>query len=336
MTQITGPEFERIWKECQSSPSLVAQRLGKSVRNILTKRDRLEEQGYILPTLARTPSARIQAEKFGTHIQAHAYTPMAKETVKGGTAIVFGDAHYWPGERSLAHEALCILSKRLGPKLIIGNGDLFDGAGISRHDVLGWQKLPTVAQELDAVRTSLDQIKRACPKARTRSTVGNHDSRFDRRLATETPQFQEIHGMRLEDHLKDWPMSYAVLINEDIDPVFVTHNVKGGIHATWNNTASTGCHVVTGHLHDQNERTRSFLFKEAVGIDHGCLADVDHEAFSYRMGRPSNWRSGFVVLSFDSQGRLFPAEFCRVQIYGNYKRAIFRGEVVCERRVKSP
>ena len=130
-------------------------------------------------------------------------------------------------------------------------------------------------------------------------------------------------------------MSYAILLNEDVDPVFVVHNVKGGIHAPWNNVAATGCHTVTGHLHDQHERTRSFLLKEATGIDHGCLADVDHGAFSYRMSRPANWRSGFVVLKFDNQGRLYPPEFCRVQIFGAYKRAIFRGEVVCERRMKA-
>lgn len=332
--KVSEAEFIKAWHHCGGSPAAVARAIGINVRNVQSRRDRLAGRGVFLHTTGAHEGAQYNAAKFGTAINAHAYNPIQRETVKSGIALIFGDAHYWPGEKPLAHEALCILAKRLGPKLVIGNGDLFDGASVSRHDVLGWQKLPTVAQELDAVRSRLDEIKRAAPKAKTRTTVGNHDSRFDRRLASETPQFQEIHGMKLEDHLKDWPMSYGVLINEDVDPVYVTHNVKGGIHATWNNTASTGCHVVTGHLHDQNERTRSFLLHEAVGIDHGCLADVDHESFSYRMGRPANWRSGFAVLSFDAAGRLLPAEFCRVQIYGSYKRAIFRGEVVCERRIK--
>jgi hypothetical protein len=246
--------------------------------------------------------------------------------------IVFGDAHYWPGEPSLAHQALCIIAKRLQPKIIIANGDVFDGATISRHDVLGWQKLPTVGEELNAAKMRLDEIKRASPKAERFFTVGNHDSRFDRRLATEIAQFEDVPGMRLEDHLSDWPLSYSVLINADIDPVFVVHNIRGGMHAPRNNALAAGCTVITGHLHSQKAEPVKTLLNEWEGIDHGCLADVDHAAFAYRMDRPADWRSGFVVMTFDKEGRHLPAEFCRVQVLRDRSRAVFRGEIVLERK----
>ena len=68
---------------------------------------------------------------------------------------------------------------------------------------MGWQKLPTVIEELDCVKQRLDEIKRASgPRCKTLMTVGNHDSRFDRRLATEVAQFEDVPGMRLSDHLR--------------------------------------------------------------------------------------------------------------------------------------
>lgn len=332
--KVSESEFIRLWHECGSSPTVMAKRLNSSLVAVNGRRRRIEARLAIhLPTVALTPSAQAAANHFGASYKAHAYEQLVYETVKDGSLIVFGDAHYWPGEKSVAHEAMCIVAKRLQPKLIIGNGDLFDGATVSRHDVLGWQKLPTVAEELDAVRSRLYEVKRAAPKAKTRATVGNHDSRMDRRLATEVPQFQDIHGFSLQDHLKDWPLSYAILINEATDPVFVVHNIRGGKYAPANNVLAAGCTVITGHLHSQKTiPLTQLLGKTLEGIDHGCLADPEGPQFSYRMSRPADWRSGFVVITFDKQGRMLPSEFCRVQWYKGYARAVFRGEVVFERR----
>jgi hypothetical protein len=166
-------------------------------------------------------------------------------------------------------------------------------------------------------------------------TVGNHDSRFDRRLATEIAQFEGVPGMRLSDHLPDWPMSYTVLINENSDPVFVLHNIKGGIHAPFNNIKAAGCSVITGHLHSQKAQPFTTLLHEWEGIDAGCLADRDHAAFSYAMDRPKDWRSGFVAMRFDKEGRRFPAEFVRV-IWGKKEaRAVWRSEVIVQRAIRS-
>jgi hypothetical protein len=263
---------------------------------------------------------------------ARPYKARQAATIKDGTMIVFGDAHYWPGEPSLAHLALCLIAKRLQPRIIIANGDVFDGASISRHDPLGWQKLPRVIEELDTAKNRLEEIVRSAPKAQRFFTVGNHDSRFDRRLATEIAEFEDVPGMKLEDHLKGWPMSYSVLINEDIDPVFVLHNIRGGLHAPRNNALAAGCTVINGHLHSQKAQPVRTLLNDWEGIDHGCLADVDHAAFSYRMDRPADWRSGFVVMTFDKEGRHLPAEFLRIQYLRDRSRAVFRGEIVLERK----
>jgi hypothetical protein len=308
---------------------------GMSMQSVFRRRRMLERHtGVALKTVPR-PGGHSSANGYGTtnwQVEARPYKARQTATIKDGMLVVFGDAHYWPGEPSLAHQALCLLAKRLSPKIIIANGDIFDGATISRHDVLGWQKLPKVIEELDTAKHRLGEIARAAPKAQRFFTVGNHDSRFDRRLGTEIAEFEDVPGMKLEDHLKDWPMSYSVLINEDIDPVFVVHNIRGGIHAPRNNVLAAGCTVITGHLHSQKAQPVSTLLSDWEGIDHGCLADRDHPAFSYRMDRPADWRSGFVIMTFDRAGRHLPAEFCRVQSLKGHARAIFRGEIVLERK----
>jgi predicted phosphodiesterase len=267
-------------------------------------------------------------------MQGHAYKVRENVTLKDGWLVVFSDAHYWPGEAPVAHEALIMVVKELKPKLVIANGDVFDGANISRHEPMGWQTLPTVREELDVVKKRLGEIEQASPKSSLLMTVGNHDSRFDRRLATEIPEFKDVSGMRLSNHIPSWPLSYTVLINEDVEPIFVLHNIKGGVHAPYNNTKSAGCSVITGHLHSQKAQPYSTLLHDWEGIDAGCLADKDHPAFSYAMDRPRDWRSGFVAIRFDKEGRHYPAEFCRVIWRKKESVAIWRSEVIYTRKVK--
>lgn len=326
-------EFIAAWKRFGGNARLISEALGIAQRNVLQRRANLANQGIVLHTIKGSPNRGNNGygrQDWGA--ESRPYRARQTATIKNGVMVVFSDAHYWPGEPSIAHQALIILLRKLNPRLLIANGDVFDGASISRHDVLGWQKLPTVIEELDAAKTRLAELERAAPKAQRFMTVGNHDSRFDRRLATEISEFEGVPGMRLEDHLQGWPMSYSVLINEGIDPVFVVHNIRGGMHAPFNNAKATGCTVITGHLHSQKAQPVTTLLHDWEGIDAGCLADRDHAAFSYRMDRPADWRSGFVVMTFDEEGRHLPSEFCRIQWLKDRARAIFRGEIVLERK----
>lgn len=301
-------------------------------RSVFGRRASLAKRGVRLTT-APSESNGGPGEAYGWQIPERPFIDRLDFTVKDGYAFFFGDAHYWPGEPSLAHEALLLLLKQLQPKLVCANGDLFDGAGISRHDPLGWHKTPKVIDELNIVRQRMDELERAAPKAERYFSPGNHDTRFDRRLATEIGEFTGVPGMRLEDHLKQWKWAYVGVINANSPvPVLVMHNFKGGVHAAWNNAIHAGATIVTGHLHSQDRKAHTSYFKTAYGLDHGMLADPDHAAFSYTMGRPKNWRSGFAVLRFDKEGRHFPPEFCEVQFYKGMKRAIFRSEIIVQRK----
>src|SRR5262249_2728901 len=145
------------------SPTRVAKALNINVRNVFRRRSQLAKSGLVLQTYTDSPRKRV-ANAFGPSYwkaEERPYTPRAHETVKDGRAFIFSDSHYHPGEPPVAHEALCLLAKKLQPKLIIGNGDLLDGSTISRHDVLGWHKPPTVVDELSTVKQRLSEIERA-------------------------------------------------------------------------------------------------------------------------------------------------------------------------------
>lgn len=334
--KISEADFIAAWQKLQS-PTQVAQFLGLTERSVMGRRQNIERmRGISLQTVAAV-GYEGRMSRHGWEAPGHAYQPRHTDTVKDGIVLVFGDAHYWPGNPPLAHEALCILAKKLRPELIVANGDIFDGATVSRHDPLGWQKLPTAAEEIAIVKQRLAEIDRAAPDARKRKTVGNHDSRFDRKLASMVSEMSDIEGFRLEDHLKGWPMSYSVMLNEELgEPVMIRHAYRGGIHAVYNNTLHAGVSIVTGHLHAQLIRPFTDYRGTRYGVDHGVLADTDHASFSYTMDGPTNWRSGFAVLTFDDAGRLLPPELCEVQRIGKARRAMFRGRAVIERAEPNP
>jgi len=125
-------------------------------------------------------------------------------TVPNGTVLIGSDGHYWPGPASTAHRAFVAFIKELKPKAVIYNGDSFDGARISRHPPIGWESRPTVIDEIEACRERLGEIEASAGRARKIHTLGNHDGRFETRLAQVAPEFARIKGFHLKDHFPRW------------------------------------------------------------------------------------------------------------------------------------
>jgi hypothetical protein len=330
---VTADNFVKAWNQGAGSPSAVARILGVTLRAVYHRRAALARQGLVLSTHQHAQNRRgTNGHGHTDWSEAQAYKPRIDLTLRDGYCVIFSDSHFWPGIRSLAFEGLLLVLKELKPKLVISNGDAFDGASISRHDPLGWQKTPKVIQELDATKGFLGEIERASPKAQHIFTAGNHDSRFDRRLASEISEFEDVPGMRLQDHLKQWDFCYGAMVNEDTDPFFVIHAIRGGMYAPRNNVIAAGCTVFTGHLHSQKSIPVTTMLHEWDGVDGGMLADRDGPQFSYISSRPTDWREGFAVQRVDKDGLRFPAELARVCYYKKERRLVFRGEVVCARK----
>ena len=246
--------------------------------------------------------------------------------VENGTVIVFSDAHFWPGIRSTAFQGLLWAIAELKPTAVIANGDIFDGAGISRHAKIGWAKSPSVIEELKACEANMGEIEEVAKAARHNVRLvwplGNHDARFETFLAANAPQYEHIKGFSLRDHFPAWQPCWSVWLNEN---VVVKHRNKGGIHATHNNTVQSGVTMVTGHLHSLKVSPYTDYNGVRYGVDTGTLAGIYGPQFrDYLEENPVNWRSGFAVLTF-ANGKLLMPELAMVETNETIQ---FRGKII--------
>lgn len=238
-----------------------------------------------------------------------------------GVILVGSDHHYWPGEPSTAHRAFVMFCKQMKPSVVVCNGDAFDGSTISRHSPIGWEKRPSVIEELEACKERLGEIEAATFKARKIWNLGNHDARFETRLATVAPEYAKVNGFHLKDHFPLWESAWSLFVNDD---VVIKHRFKNGIHATHNNAMWSGKTTVTGHLHSLKVTPLTDYNGTRFGVNTGTMTEPGGPQFEYLEDNPVNWRSGFVVLTFH-KGRLLWPEVVHVIEPGLVE---FRGQVV--------
>ena len=293
-----------------------ARELGINVRNVHTRRRRVESrQGVIIHPPTR-----------GGHVQQLDQHPAAIQVgIQDGIILVGSDAHYWPGIHSTAHRAFVTFCERLKPKVVVMNGDMYDGARVSRWPDGSWTDMgskPSVLQELEATSSAMEEIAKASPGARHIFPLGNHDARFETRLVQQVPEYAQVHGTRLKDHIPEWEPCWAVLVNDD---TVIKHRFKAGIHAPHNNTMWAGRSIFTGHLHSMKIMPISDYNGTRWGVDTGCLADpYGPQFFNYCELNPMNWRSGFAVLTY-VKGKLLWPELVWVSGPNEIQ---FRGEVI--------
>lgn len=252
-------------------------------------------------------------------------TPKGRKTLSlaSGTIIVGSDAHRWPGPFSTGQRAFIYFIKQIKPKVVVVNGDVLDFNVISRHPPIGWESAPTVQEEIEAAHEWLTEAELAAPKGCKKVwTLGNHDARFETKLAQVAPEFAGIKGIHINDHFPNWTSAWSLFVNDNL---VIKHRFKGGIHATHNNTLWSGLSIVTGHLHSAKVTPVTDYNGTRYGVDTGCLADIYAEAFqSYLEDSPRNWRSGFAVLTI-KDGALLPPELVLVV---DQDHVTFRGEVI--------
>jgi len=303
--KVSDEDFIAAWQRL-GSPALVSQELGLDIRGVYNRRSNLEKmRGLSLPT--RSASTIIPENR---RVIAH--------EVQNGHIFIASDCHYWPGIETVAHLAFVKLIDQMKPTTIILNGDVFDGAQVSRHPPLMGVTTPTPKQEIEACQDRLSEIANASKNAKKFFTFGNHDTRLFSRLAANTPELTDM--MSLFDYFPGWQTCWRVDINDDIA---VKHRWHNGIHATWNNVMKSGKTLISGHLHQLRVTPFSDYNGRRYGVDSGTLAEPYGDQFTYTEANPVNWCSGFVVLTI-KDGMLLPPELCEV-IEGV---AYFRGKEI--------
>lgn len=311
--KVSEAEFIELWRTLKSA-GRVAEAIGVSERNAHTRRRAIEARLRI----------SLEAEgQLAKNRSLDIYDQRIHLGINDGTVLVFSDAHFWPGLETTAFRGLLWAIKNLKPAAVINNGDAFDGASISRHPRIGWAQTPTVLEELRACRDALEQIETSVTRqCRLVWTLGNHDLRLESRLSNNAPEFAGVAGFRLRDHFPKWTFGWACWPN---DSVVIKHRFRGGIHATHNNTVNAGKSIVTGHLHSLKVTPFSDYTGVRWGVDTGTLSDPAGPQFSdYLEENPTNWRSGFAVLTFRDRRLLWPE---LVHSWGD-GRIEFRGKVI--------
>lgn len=318
-TKVSDGEFIAAWRACGGSPERVAQALQMNVRAVYGRRKRMSDRGVTLLSIASNPGAAATST---WRDEGWAYRRGNDIRVDDGRVVVFSDAHFWPGQqKTVAHRALLELLPALKPKVTVANGDIFDGARVSRHARLGWEKLPTVKEELDICDEYLHEIRLAAGPRQSQFfwNLGNHDQRFDRMLAQNAAEYEGVLS-RLEDRFSDWEFAWSLNIN---DNTMVKHRWHNGIHAGYNNTLKSGRNIVTGHLHRLLVTPWGDYNGRRWGVDTGTMSDPLAPQFEYGENNSAPHTPGFAVLTFKG-GMLLPPELCEV-INGH---AYFRGERV--------
>lgn len=303
-------EFIRLFSDLGATQ--VAKHLGVSERSVYSRRARIQ----------RNQDIQIFAPRDQNEWR-HESRKRAHFTIENGLVFVGSDHHYDNGYVSVSHRGMIKLAGELEekPKLIVANGDVFDFPGISRHSDQGWTKKPSVKQALSVVDERLCELEKAAPNAERFWLWGNHDYRFEAKLCAQAPEYEGVRGFSLPDHFPRWRFAISLWINDDL---VIKHRFKGGVHATHNNTVSSGKSMLTGHLHSLKVTPYDDYNGTRFGIDSGTMNDPYGEHAEYTEDNPLNHRSGFIVLTF-WKGRLLWPEIAAV-VGENHIQ--FRGKII--------
>ena len=185
-------------------------------------------------------------------------------------------------------------ARKLKPDVVCLNGDVVDGATLSRFPRPGWQLRLALKDEIQAAQAFLANVRKASPKAEHVYTRGNHCSRVENALANRLPEFEGMPGTRLEELFPDWVVCGSL----ELPGTTIKHRWHNGQNAARQNTLKSGRHYVTGHLHSLQVTAILDLDGTRYGVDTGTLADPYGPQFSYCERAPRAYRSGWVFLTY--------------------------------------
>jgi len=316
---VTDEKFIEIWRKL-GSPSLVGKEIGMNPRSVMNKRAAIEIKHNIqLPT---TNSQRDPKKPKKIELTPH-NVRRGIDVDKVKRVIVFSDAHF-TDTTTVAFKALIKMIKEFKPQVIVCNGDAFDGQVLSRFPSINYDQKPTVLQELNACRYHLDEIVKNKPAGcELIWTLGNHDMRYESWLVNKVPEYSGVDGFSLKFHFPEWKTCWSYWIGEH---TVIKHRFKGGRTAGYSNLMAAGnTNIITGHTHVLCSSPISNYQGTFWGVQTGCLADPYSSTFEYCEDSPKDWRSGFVMLSFD-QGKMLMPELIMVsdEQNGEYE---FRGSI---------
>lgn len=295
----TDDQIYTALKENNWDTRLAAGALEIGVRQIQYRRRQLRLDGVIIPDVPTPPKLSYEPVPW-------TYPRRIDLSLRNSVIMCAGDMHKWPLSmvpENPVQSAFRKVAETLRPNLIVFDGDVIDATELSTHGRLRSQKTPKIEDEI----TAASDYMLSLPESRKILTRSNHDNRIDIYIANQAPRAEGL-CMRLIDKLPGWETCYSVGINENTE---IMHDWAGGIHAAHNNAMKSGRTFVTGHTHKLRVTPFEDLNGVRWGIECGMMAMPFEPQFEYLRGHPTQWQPGFVVLTYDAEGRLMEPEKCQ-------------------------
>lgn len=205
------------------------------------------------------------------------YTPYQ---ISQSKVLVISDLHF-PYQDNHAIRKAIEYGKNQKINCILINGDLFDFAGISRHEK-DWRQR-TVAQEFEAVRVFLNSLRKHFPKAKIVYKLGNHDERWEKWLFLKAPEIFDDNEFKLETRLKLGELKIDIVKDKlpiKIGKLTVLHGHElaggsGGVNPARATFLKTLDSVLVGHYHKTSQHTEASMYQEVFSVNStGCLCDL--------------------------------------------------------------
>tara|TARA_R110000822_G_scaffold211014_1_gene346678 strand:- start:518 stop:1393 length:876 start_codon:yes stop_codon:yes gene_type:complete len=217
----------------------------------------------------------------------------------GDLYFILPDAHYpFQDEELMIKVRQCI--KDNPPKGVCISGDWLDLLTLGSYsaDSLEILRDITLTDEYESGLQGIIDLERVLPDDCDKMFLwGNHEDRFKREMQKRDNgkygnELQNpTKALRLEELgwevKEDWRDDFFTI--GDLD---VMHGVYCCIHTAKKHLEMHGNNIMFGHTH----RIQTYFTRHLAGFNIGCLADINHKAFSYmpRMQREV-WSQGFGV-----------------------------------------
>lgn len=221
-----------------------------------------------------------------------------------GKWLVISDIHV-PYHDEHALGAALDHGVKVGCKHVLINGDFYDFYKISQ-----WERDPesrNPQQELDTGRPILEQIAKAF-KGRHVYKIGNHEDRYERHLASVSPELAMCRAFRLVKFLELEEIGFEMVASKQEFsvgklPVYHGHELPKGLTNPVN--ISRGVYLrlqdpgMVGHWHKTSSHTETSARKRRMTVTYstGCLCDLKPN-----YAPVNSWNHGFATLTVEADG----------------------------------
>lgn len=263
-------ENKLFFSDVESVRSLIRYYKGASGKANLKK---MTSKDFVVPKKQTTDPFHDFPESYAD--------PFDPYVISQSKTLIISDLHF-PYQHNDATKLALRYGMEKQVNCILINGDLFDFAGISRHE-RNW-KQRTVFEEFEAVRAFLKMLRRNFPKAKIVFKEGNHDERWEKWLFLKAIEIFDDPEYKLATRLKLGELGIDLV--QDKRPVQIGkltvlhgHELAGGsggvnpARATFLKTLES---VVVGHYHKTSQHTEVTLGGNVISVHSiGCLCGLN-------------------------------------------------------------